>query len=209
MSFYMRILNRTEKNRRFLFLAAVFAVCTAAMLTVLMMPQKQVVCKGEADFKQFGLQSGKAVDLCGEWEFFEQKFIATELDEEQVSGKFVRVPSYMPRKNAGMFNWGSYRVKLKNCPPQFDVSVSLKGMPAAYRIYLNGKCIEKSGVVSSDPDALKVSRDTSIRTTITLQSSECDLIIETAGYLLPGLSLHRGSRMKACGVNSMTVIILG
>lgn len=69
MSFYMRILNRTEKNRRFLFLAAVFAVCTAAMLTVLMMPQKQVVCKGEADFKQFGLQSGKAVDLCGEWEF--------------------------------------------------------------------------------------------------------------------------------------------
>lgn len=188
MSFYMRILNRTEKNRRFLFLAAVFAVCTAAMLTVLMMPQKQVVCKGEADFKQFGLQSGKAVDLCGEWEFFEQKFIATELDEEQVSGKFVRVPSYMPRKNAGMFNWGSYRVKLKNCPPQFDVSVSLKGMPAAYRIYLNGKCIEKSGVVSSDPDALKVSRDTSIRTTITLQSSECDLIIETAGYLLPGLS---------------------
>jgi type IV secretory pathway component VirB8 len=43
MSFYMRILNRTEKNRRFLFLAAVFAVCTAAMLTVLMMPQKQVV----------------------------------------------------------------------------------------------------------------------------------------------------------------------
>ena len=119
---------------------------------------------------------------------FEQKFIATELDEEQVSGKFVRVPSYMPRKNAGMFNWGSYRVKLKNCPPQFDVSVSLKGMPAAYRIYLNGKCIEKSGVVSSDPDALKVSRDTSIRTTITLQSSECDLIIETAGYLLPGLS---------------------
>ena len=177
MSFYMRILNRTEKNRRFLFLAAVFAVCTAAMLTVLMMPQKQVVCKGEADFKQFGLQSGKAVDLCGEWEFFEQKFIATELDEEQVSGKFVRVPSYMPRKNAGMFNWGSYRVKLKNCPPQFDVSVSLKGMPAAYRIYLNGKCIEKSGVVSSDPDALKVSRDTSIRTTITLQSSECDMII--------------------------------
>lgn len=87
MSFYMRILNRTEKNRRFLFLAAVFAVCTAAMLTVLMMPQKQVVCKGEADFKQFGLQSGKAVDLCGEWEFFEQKFIATELDEEQVFGK--------------------------------------------------------------------------------------------------------------------------
>ena len=87
-----------------------------------------------------------------------------------------------------MFNWGSYRVKLKNCPPQFDVSVSLKGMPAAYRIYLNGKCIEKSGVVSSNPDALKVSRDTSIRTTITLQSSECDLIIETAGYLLPGLS---------------------
>ena len=71
MSFYMRILNRTEKNRRFLFLAAVFAVCTAAMLTVLMMPQKQVVCKGEADFKQFGLQSGKAVDLCGEWEFFD------------------------------------------------------------------------------------------------------------------------------------------
>ena len=127
MSFYMRILNRTEKNRRFLFLAAVFAVCTAAMLTVLMMPQKQVVCKGEADFKQFGLQSGKAVDLCGEWEFFEQKFIATELDEEQVFGKFVRVPSYMPRKNAGMFNWGSYRVKLKNCPPQFDVSERYAG----------------------------------------------------------------------------------
>ena len=101
MSFYMRILNRTEKNRRFLFLAAVFAVCTAAMLTVLMMPQKQVVCKGEADFKQFGLQSGKAVDLCGEWEFFEQKFIATELDEEQVFGKFVRVPSYMPEKMQG------------------------------------------------------------------------------------------------------------
>lgn len=59
------------------------------------------VCKGEADFKQFGLQSGKAVDLCGEWEFFEQKFIATELDEEQVFGKFVRVPSYMPRKMQG------------------------------------------------------------------------------------------------------------
>ncbi len=188
MSFYMQILNKTEKNRGFFFLSVLFAVCSAAMLILFVMPQKQVVFHGEADFKQFGLQSGKAVDLRGEWEFFEHKFIATEPEEEKISGEMVCVPSYMARKDTGLMNWGSYRIKLKNCPPQVDVSVSLKGMPAAYRIYLNGKCIEKSGVVSSDPAALKVSRDTSIRTTITLQSSECDLIVETAGYLLPGMS---------------------
>ena len=163
-------------------------MCTAIMLTAFFISKKQVVFHGEADFKNLGLQSGKAVDLCGEWEFFEHRFIATELEEESSSGKMVRVPSYIPRKNAGLLNWGSYRIKLKNCPPQFNVSVSLKGMPAAYRIYLNGQCMEKSGIVSSDPSALKVNKDISVKTSITLQSSECELIIETAGYLFPGLS---------------------
>ena len=63
MSFYMQILNKTEKNRGFFFLSVLFAVCSAAMLILFVMPQKQVVFHGEADFKQFGLQSGKAVDL--------------------------------------------------------------------------------------------------------------------------------------------------
>ncbi|MGN0276610.1 MAG: sensor histidine kinase [Hominisplanchenecus sp.] len=135
------------------------------------------------------LSKGEAVELRGEWEFFEHKFIVTELMEDVSPDRFVYVPSYMNSTTLEEAAWGSYRVTLRNNLPELTVSVSLKGMPSAYRIFIDGQSVEKSGMVSQNLSALSVNAGASEETYINLQSSSCELVVEVAGQYLPGLSI--------------------
>lgn len=191
-NFYMQTLNKlwdNLKKRKVFLLAALMAVCSLNMFFLVRQRGEMTVREGVVDLRGWDLSNGEAVELRGEWEFFEHKFIVTELMEEAQPDRFVFVPSYMKNTSLGEAAWGSYRVTLLNNLPELTVAVSLKGMPSAYRIFVDGESVEKSGMVSQKLSALTVDADASEETFITLHSSACQIVVEVAGRYLPGLSL--------------------
>lgn len=185
MNFCMRIL----RNKKWLILAALFVSLSAGILFAALGGGEAAVQRGCVDLFGVDLKNGEAVDLSGEWEFFAYKHIVTDLTEEEKPDGFVKVPSYIKRRADGPAAWGSYRVTLKNCPPALTVAVTLKGMPSAYRIFVNGECVEKSGMLSTNASVISVQADASRESALLLQSSVCELVVETSGLLLPGLSI--------------------
>lgn len=190
MIFCMQILNKWFKDTKkiqVLFLSILFLVCAFAVITVWKNHHSFPVVNGCIDLQHIDFSSGKPVQLKGEWEFFDKKLIVTELLTDAKPDKLVMVPSYMSASSHSL-NWGSYRIKLLHCPPEVTVSLSLRGMPSAYRIFLNGQSIEKSGLVSRGT-SMKIEAGFSEDSSIPLRSSTCELVIEVSGQALPGLSM--------------------
>lgn len=185
MNFCMQILNK----KRVWFLAALFAVVSASILLLLGRPKQMPVKEGWVDLWGVNFRGGEAVDLRGEWEFFAYRHIVTELSEEEEPDGFVQVPSYIGRRDGEDAAWGSYRITMKNCPPDLSVAVTLKGMPSAYRIFINGKCVEESGLVSDNASVLSVNAGSLEEAPFTLHSAVCELVVETSGQIFPGLSI--------------------
>lgn len=177
------------KGRLLVLLVLLLSACSLALSFTVWKTEKKPVQKGCVDLREIDLQNGQAVDLRGEWEFFENKFIVTELLEDPVPDGLVSVPSYHRSTGFGQVFWGSYRVTLKNCLPELTVAVSLRGMPSAYRIFINGQSVGMSGTVSSNASVLSVDASVSEESYVTLQAEECELVVETAGRFLPGLSV--------------------
>lgn len=144
---------------------------------------------GVVDLSGMGLEDGKRVVLAGEWEFFDGRQIVTELAQDPQPDGLVTVPSYQTGGYSQGMRRGSYRLKLIHCPPEVQVVVSLRGMPAAYRIFLNGQPVERSGLVSVSADTAAVRPGFFAEDELVLRASSCEIVVETGGYLLPGLSL--------------------
>lgn len=143
---------------------------------------------GVVDLADAGLEEGKRISLAGEWEFFSGRQIATELSRSATPDGLVTVPSYGGARQDGT-GCGSYRLRLVNCPPEVQVMLSLRGMPAAYRIFVDGQPVERSGMVSQDSAASRVQPGFLTEREIVLRSSSCEIVVETGEGLLSGLSL--------------------
>lgn len=143
---------------------------------------------GVVDLADAGLEEGKRISLAGEWEFFSGRQIVTELSQSATPDGLVTVPSYGGARQDGT-SCGSYRLRLVNCPPEVQVILSLRGMPAAYRIFVDGQPVERSGMVSQDSAASRVQPGFLTEREIVLRSSSCEIVVETGEGLLSGLSL--------------------
>lgn len=185
MSFCMRIFN----NKKIWILAALFLLLSIGILFGMRRGETPPVKKGCVDFWNVDLRSKKAVELWGEWEFFAYKHLVTELLEGEEPDGYVKVPSYQKRRAEEPIAWGSYRITMENCPPDVTVSLTLRGMPSAYRIFINGESVEKSGIVSTNRSVTSVHGGVSQEIAFTLHSDVCELVVETSGQLLPGLSI--------------------
>lgn len=176
-------------RRRTAALLLLWAVCTLLPLLLALTAPPPLAQNGVADLSAVDLSRGPA-RLSGTWAFFDGRQIVTELWQDPVPDAYVDIPSY--QTGGGAPQRGSYRLYLDNCPPETQVVLTLRGMPAAYRIYLNGQPVERSGLVSGDSATARVSAGYRDEGSVTLRASRCELVVETAGYVLPGLSVAPG-----------------
>lgn len=141
-----------------------------------------VVC-GKVDLRNVALSEGTIVQLKGNWEYFGEQLIVTEAMENPQSDGYVFVPSF-----SSFSKWGSYRIYLKNCPPEALITLALRGMPSASRVFVNGQCIEKSGLVSRE-GATKIQSGFTENALMPLRSSDCEIVVEVSGKMFCGLSI--------------------
>lgn len=73
-NFYMQILNKLRKNlkkRNVLILAVLMVACSLEVFFMVKQCGEMPVKNGVVDLREWDLSKGEAVELRGEWEFFE------------------------------------------------------------------------------------------------------------------------------------------
>lgn len=175
----------------FLIIGAVFAgnVGKAPQSSEMPRIQNSTIDLGGMDFKE-----GTSIPLEGEWEFHWEKLLVTDHLGSQLPDRVVGVPSYWSQEKQDgealpVQGYASYRLRLINCPPEADVLVVVPNLPSAYRVFLNGQPYAESGTVLKNSGNIAVSPSLKEVIPLPLRSSACDLVIEVASRVYPGLCL--------------------
>lgn len=101
------------------------------------------------------LSPTRTIVLDGRWKFYWNRLIASEPQRDNKSDFFIRVPDYWSRYKidgswlpAGGF--GSYRLTVQGLDYSSPVAVYIPDFGGAYCIFIDGKLVAESGIVSKD-----------------------------------------------------------
>lgn len=143
-----------------------------------------------------GVSLNGAIPLNGEWEFYWNRWIVTDM-EEGVSAKpdlMAQVPNswrnyQIDGKPLPAKGYASYRLLLKNCPDDVLLVSYVPNLGEAYRTFLNGRLIAASGELSKNPDSGNVAMELN-RERFNLQAArDCELVVEVSSANGGGLHL--------------------
>ncbi len=153
---------------------------------------------GIADLEGMNIDGGKRAYLDGSWEFFWNTFLVTDNITEIKPDALVNVPSSwtgytMHGQNMSGGGYASYRLVVKNLSASQPILISVPNLPAAYRIFINGRLVCESGTLSKEADqsvasgiftAYPVTPDN-----MTAPGEPFTIVIEVSGQLSGGLTM--------------------
>lgn len=105
------------------------------------------------------LSPAGTIVLDGSWEFFWNRLIVTDSQQDDKPDFFIRVPDYWSKyKIDGKWltaeGFGSYRLLLQGLEYHKPVTVYLPDFGSAYRVFIDGVMTAESGIVSKDIDKI-------------------------------------------------------
>jgi hypothetical protein len=130
--------------------------------------------------------------LDGQWEFYWQKFIATERDVPYHPDLLIEVPDEWSRYQIGgqtlsELGYGSYRLTINGIKYENDVSLYIPDFGGAYRIFIDGQLASESGTVSKDIDEIFTTPSADLYPVSLSENSSHDIVVEVATTRFSGL----------------------
>ncbi len=150
------------------------------------------------DLKGIDIDGGRRVYLQGDWEFYWDTLLITDGVKDKKPNAVVTVPSSwtgytMNGQDIAGGGCASYRLIIKNLNAAEPILISIPDLPAAYRVFFNGKLICESGDVDSRAEQ---SADLSLFTAypltpeeITDNGGDVEIIVEVSSELSGGLTM--------------------
>ncbi len=138
------------------------------------------------------LSPDRTIVLDGGWEFFWNRLIATDPQQEDKPDFFIRVPDQWSKYKIDG-NWlaaegfASYRLTLQGLECPKPVTVYIPDFGCAYRVFIDGVMTAESGIVSKDAEEIFTVPKANLHP-VTLSSGEThELVIEVASTRFSGL----------------------
>ena len=189
-----------------LFIVGLFAV-SANYQKIYSSPK---VVKGSADFTGIDLRSRKVeCILSGEWEFFYNRWIITDNEADAEPDGLLTLPGHWTLKNFGngtlpKSGYASYRITVYNVQEDVDVTVFRIRCTNAYRIFINGQLVTRSGELSKNLSETSVTGRLDERISYISDGSPLEVIIELSATNSGGISAapwlgSRGTSSSAYG----------
>lgn len=120
------------------------------------------VTDGVLDLEGYDFSKSGPIHLDGSWEFYWNQWIITDRERNPADAFLVKIPhswnqiqldgDHLPGKG-----YASYRLLLKNCPPDESLISYIPNLGGAYRVFFNGELAAVSGNPTKDPAFTNVS----------------------------------------------------
>ena len=173
-----------------LFVAGLFSV-SANYQKIYSSPE---VTDGIADFDGVEIPS-RSVDciLSGKWEFFYNRWIISDGETDAVPDGLLSVPGRWTGKNFGngrlpKSGYASYRITLFNVQEGVNVSIFRIRCVNAYRIFINGQLVTRSGTLSKNPSETIVTGAIEEEHTVLSDGQPMEVVIELSATNFGGIS---------------------
>jgi signal transduction histidine kinase len=139
----------------------------------------QLVKNGVANLTT--INTDTAIPLSGQWEFYWNQLLTPEDFNAERPANYIQVPGSWNRQGYPMLGFATYRVKVLSPPHQQSLSIYFPFINCSARIWLNGKLMTETGVVSSSPDTYKPRLSATI-VSVPEETRELELIIQVANF---------------------------
>ena len=170
------------------------------------------VIDGSADFTGVDLRSRKVeCILSGKWEFFHNRWIITDGYADTEPDGLLDVPGHWTLKDFGgkrleKSGYASYRITLYNVQEGVDVAVFRLRSANAYRIFINGRLVTRSGEVSTVPSETFVTGTIDEQNSYISDGTPLEVVIELSATNNGGISAapwlgSRGTSSSEFGAN--------
>lgn len=138
-----------------------------------------------------GVSPQGRIILDGEWEFFWNRLLVTEPEADGAPDFYIAVPDYWSKyqlcgEYLPAYGCASYRLTLKGLFIPQPVTVHLPDFGSAYRVFIDGRLVSESGVVSKQPAEVFTTTKAKLYP-VTLSAAEHVVVIETATTRFSGL----------------------
>lgn len=162
----------------------------------------------------------KKIYLDGQWEFYWNHFIISELDQFAEPDLIVPVPEEWSNykingKDLPAGGFGSYRLTMTGITYNEDVSLFIPGYGGAYNVFIDGHLATESGIVSKYMDKIfTVPKANSYPLTLSAGSNH-EIVIEVATtrfsglYITPILNNYHKAMRENSLINAIRFILFG
>lgn len=152
------------------------------------------VVNGAIDLAGYDFKSNRELPLDGEWEFYWKKWLVTDGIKEREPDMMIKVPGTWNRYRLNgeplpESGYASYRIRLAHSPSNSRLMVVVPNLAASYRVFIDGRLLSASGVLSKEPKAKDVSLALAHEWLGWKDSAEQELVIEVSGANNGGLYL--------------------
>ncbi|MBD2868695.1 hybrid sensor histidine kinase/response regulator [Paenibacillus arenilitoris] len=175
-------------------LAALFAI-VAALVAALAVPvlgpasgkTEPRAESGVLDLREWSLERDGAVRLNGDWTFYWERLLTAGDDSGAPVSKpvsFEEVPGEWSRDNQSGRGYATYRLKVLTQGDAGLLGLQIPAIAPAYRLYVDGNEIARSGTVAAERDGMKAAyRPQTV--TFAPPAGAFDLFIQVANPLYP------------------------
>lgn len=130
--------------------------------------------------------------LDGDWNFYWQKLIVSEPDNNAAPDKMVQLPHMWSNEtiNGEMLpvcGYASYQITAKGIPDGTEVSGYIPNLGGAYRVYANGTLIARSGLLSKNPEEVFATTTVKFRDYMVQDNEDVSIVIECASQVYSGV----------------------
>ncbi len=140
------------------------------------------VIRGNIDLSGHDFSEDNPVELNGEWEFFWDQLLTPEQSKTATTENFINVPGSWHRQgNYNVLGYATYRMRMKLPKDQAGLAIYFPIINASARIWINGRLVESSGIVSDNPSTYKP-RLLATFVAIPERVQEIELIIQVANF---------------------------
>lgn len=136
--------------------------------------------------------SDHRIILDGKWEFYWNRLLVTEPQQDNRPDFLIRVSDYWSKYQLnGKFlpaaGFASYRLKIKEWNTSRPVTIYLPDFGSAYRVFVDGKLTAKSGVVSKQVPCIFTTPRAQIYPISLSKAPEHEVVVEVATTRFSGL----------------------
>jgi len=134
----------------------------------------------------------KRVVLDGEWEFYWQRLLITEQQQDARPDFHIRVPDYWSKYQINgeylpAHGFASYRLILETGESSRPVTVFLPDFGSAYKVFINGTLASESGIVAKNPAEVFTTTKANIYPVTLPAGQKHELGLEVASTRFSGL----------------------